>query len=78
MKQIIEEILLEVCGPQALDPDTDLIGSGLMDSLAVIELADGMEDAGYVFQPARLKREYLRSANSIYIAACRQNGIAVE
>lgn len=59
-------ILYEVCGDEAVwDPDFDLLESGVLDSLAMIELFSRLEDEGIELQPTRINRELLRMPRSI-------------
>ena len=51
----ITEILYEICEDEAvLDPDCELIESGILDSLAFIELFSALEDEGILLQPTRI------------------------
>ena len=62
------EILTEACGRQKppIRPETDLLDSGLLDSLALIELLEGIEDRfGIILEPTRIPRERWRSPSSI-------------
>lgn len=59
------QILLELCGPQALEPGCDLLESGLLDSLALIELSDRLEELGLSFPVARIDKQQLRTADSL-------------
>ena len=62
----IETLLLEICGdPRVLEPDTDLVESGLMDSYAMIELFSALEEQGIVLQPTRIDRKLLRTLDGI-------------
>lgn len=66
-KKEIFALIEEACGtPQALEPDTDLLASGLMDSLARITLFDGLEDLGIELQPTQVSIDQLRSAERIW------------
>ena len=46
--------------------DFDLIESGLLDSLAFIELFSKLEDLGVEIQPTRIDRNRLRTPKSIH------------
>lgn len=48
----------------------DLLATGLLDSLALITLPDGLEDLGIVLQPTQLGRDALRTPEKI-LHACR-------
>ncbi|MBO4325354.1 MAG: hypothetical protein J5845_08185 [Lachnospiraceae bacterium] len=48
----VKKLLFEICEDKAVyDEGVDLIESGLMDSLAVIELFEALEDEGIELQP---------------------------
>lgn len=62
----VDAILREVCGEEAVrDPDFDLLESGVLDSLAMIELFSRLEEEGVELQPTRIDRELLRTPRSI-------------
>lgn len=62
----VKELLLSVCADEAaLRPDVDLVESGLLDSLAQIELFFALEEAGIVLQPTQIDRDLLRTAAGI-------------
>ena len=62
----IEKILYEICEDEnVFDPDFDLAGSGLLDSLAFIELFSRLEDEGVFLQPTRIDRELLKTPAGI-------------
>ena len=62
----VEQLLYELCeDDRVFDPEIDLIESGLMDSLAMIELFSALEDEGIELQPTRINRDLLRSAAGI-------------
>ena len=62
----IRELLREVCAdPSAGDDGVDLIESGLLDSLAVIELFARLEEEGIELIPTRVDREKLRTVRRI-------------
>ncbi|MBR4205215.1 MAG: D-alanine--poly(phosphoribitol) ligase subunit 2 [Clostridia bacterium] len=62
----IKKLLCEVCGDDAAgEPGVDLIESGLLDSLALIELFSRLEDEGIELHPTRIDRDRLRTAESI-------------
>lgn len=61
-----EELLYEICGDKRVyDPDTDLIETGILDSLAVIELFSRLEDEGIELQPTQIDRDRLRTPKRI-------------
>lgn len=62
----IKKILYEICEDENVyNPDFDLIESGLLDSLAMIELFARLEEEGIELQPTRIDREKLRTPKGI-------------
>lgn len=62
----VKKLLFEICEDKAVyEEGIDLIESGLMDSLAVIELFEALEDEGIELQLTRIDRNCLRSAEGI-------------
>ena len=62
----VRELLREVCGDEtAGNEGVDLIESGLLDSLALIELFSRLEEQGIELQPTRIDRSKLRTAEGI-------------
>ncbi len=62
----VRSLLREVCGDErAGDYGVDLIDSGLLDSMAFIELFTRLEEEGYDLQPTRIDRSRLRTAEGI-------------
>ena len=62
----IADILFELCeDSEVYRPDVDLIESGLLDSLALIELFDRLEDEGISIQMTRIDRAKLRTVRGI-------------
>ncbi|MBO4766401.1 MAG: D-alanine--poly(phosphoribitol) ligase subunit 2 [Lachnospiraceae bacterium] len=62
----VKDLLFEVCGDRAVYEDgIDLIDSGLLDSLALIELFNALEDEGIELQPTRIARNLLRTPAGI-------------
>ena len=58
----VKKILLELIGDEAvLDSGCELIESGLLDSLAMIELLDALIDEGVELQITRIYREMLKT-----------------
>lgn len=45
--------------------DTELLDSGLLDSLAMIELFNELEDIGVEIQPTKISKSQLKNAKSI-------------
>ena len=63
----VRQLLREVCGDDSAgDEGVDLIESGLLDSLAVIELFTRLEERGIELQPTRIDRSKLRTAEGIF------------
>lgn len=70
----VRSLLREVCGDErAGDYGVDLIDSGLLDSMAFIELFTRLEEEGYDLQPTRIDRSLLRTAEGIE-ALLRESG----
>jgi len=66
MTDRITDILNEVCGSDTeIYADTELIDSGILDSLAFIELLSELEDIGIEIQPTQYPREAFRTARHI-------------
>ena len=62
----IPKLLYEICEDENVyQLDFDLIESGLLDSLALIELLSALEEQGIVIHPTRIDREFLRTPRSI-------------
>ena len=62
----LRALLREVCGDDRAGEDgTDLIETGLLDSMAFIELFTRLEEEGYDLQPTRIDRSRLRTPESI-------------
>lgn len=62
----IYEILYEICENECVyDPNFDLFESGVLDSLAFIELFAKLEDKGIEIQPTRIDRNRLRTPAEI-------------
>lgn len=60
------KLLYEICEDEAvLDPNCELIDSGLLDSYAIIELFTQLEDEGIELQPTRIDRSRLKTPRSI-------------
>lgn len=67
------EILESVCGsPNVRKPDTNLEESGLLDSFALIQLLNELEDRGIVIHPTQVDRKCFSSAQEI-LKLCKQN-----
>lgn len=62
----IYEILYEICENECVyDPNFDLFESGVLDSLAFIELFAKLEDEGIEIQPTRIDRNRLKTPAEI-------------
>lgn len=73
LEQAVEDLLVQVCGtPRALSDEADLLEEGLLDSMGVIELLEGLEDLGIVLQPTRLPKDLFRHRADI-VEACRKS-----
>ena len=71
-EDVIRELLVQVCGTQAaLRPGADLLEEGILDSLALIDLLEELEDLGICIQPTRVPRDAFRTVEGI-LALCRQ------
>lgn len=72
MEQQIRQLIAQACGTQeALAPGVDLLEEGFLDSLALIELLEGLEDMGIVLQPTQIPKDRLRTVEGI-LALCRE------
>ena len=66
MDEMIRNLLVRVCGTEvALDESIDLIDSGILDSLAFIELLTELDFEGISIQPTQVDRNCFRNVNSI-------------
>lgn len=64
----VTEILYKICNDENVyNLDFDLIESGLLDSLAFIELFSTLEDNGIFLNPTRIDRNLLRTPRSIQV-----------
>lgn len=62
----VKQLLYEICEDERVfEPGIDLIESGLMDSLAMIELFSALEEEGIELQPTQIDRNLLRSPEGI-------------
>ncbi|OUN22793.1 hypothetical protein B5G34_05160 [Flavonifractor sp. An82] len=69
---VIRDLLVQVCGTrEALRPGADLLEEGILDSLAMIDLLEGLEDLGIQIQPTRVPRDAFRTVEGI-LTLCRQ------
>lgn len=66
LEDSVRALLAQACGTQrALLPGTDLLAEELLDSLAFIELLEGLEDLGIILQPTRIPKDRFRTVDSI-------------
>lgn len=77
----VRKLLCEVCDDErAREAGVDLLESGLLDSLAFIELFTRLEDEGILLQPTKIDRNRLRTAEGVealireYEEQCIRNG----
>jgi len=62
----VPKLLYEICEDETVyEKDIDLVESGLLDSLAFIELFSRLEDLGINIQPTRIDRNQLRTVKGI-------------
>jgi len=62
----LKKLLYDNCDDETIfDPDVDLIDSGIMDSLVIIELLTRLEDQGIVIQLTQIDRNQLRTISGI-------------
>ncbi len=62
----VKEMLFEICdSDKVYDSDFDLVESGILDSLAFIELFERLEDEGIEIAPTRIDRVMLRTSGKI-------------
>lgn len=62
----IPKMLYEIIGDEAvLEPDCELLESGLLDSLALIELVNLLEEEGVTLHLTRIDRQRLKTTGSI-------------
>ena len=67
----VRDLLVTACGSsEALVDGVDLIESGLLDSLALITLLDGLEDLGIFISPTQVDRNAFRTLDGI-LALCQ-------
>ena len=62
----VKKILYDLCEDEKVyDDSTDLIDSGILDSLMLIELFSTLEDNGIVLYPTRIDRDKLKTVKGI-------------
>lgn len=68
----VRELIAAACGTrESLEPGTDLLERGLLDSLGLITLLEDLEDLGIEIQPTQVPREAFRTVDGI-LALCRE------
>lgn len=66
LEDSVRALLVQACGTQrVLQPGADLLEEELLDSLAFIELLEGLEDQGITLQPTRIPKDRFRTVDSI-------------
>lgn len=66
LEDSVRALLVQACGTQrVLQPGADLLEEELLDSLAFIELLEGLEDLGITLQPTRIPKDWFRTVDSI-------------
>lgn len=66
MDEHIRELLVQVCGTQqVLEDGIDLLDSGLLDSLAFIDLLAELDLEGISIQPTQVDRSRFRTVEGI-------------
>ena len=66
LEDSVRALLVQACGTQrVLQPGADLLEEELLDSLAFIELLEGLEDLGIILQPTRIPKDRFRTMDSI-------------
>lgn len=66
MTETIKQILLKVCNTKdVLKPEIDLLDSGILDSLAFINLLMELEDIGIEIQPTQVDKNCFRTVDGI-------------
>lgn len=68
----VRELIAAACGTrESLEPGTDLLERGMLDSLGLITLLEDLEDLGIEIQPTQVPREAFRTVDGI-LALCRE------
>ena len=66
LEDAVRDLLVRACGTRrVLLPGADLLEEELLDSLAFIELLEGLEDLGIFLQPTRIPKDRFRTVDSI-------------
>lgn len=62
----VYDLLFELCENEAVyDPDCELLESGILDSVAIIELFSILEEQGMTIYISRIDKSYLKTPRSI-------------
>lgn len=73
-RMVVEEALVRACGnADVIKPRRDLIASGLLDSLAIINLFNELELLGVEAYPTQIKDSDLRTVDTIIDFLEREN-----
>lgn len=65
LSQHITELLRDFCDNEAITPETELLESDLLDSLAFLQLLSALEDEGRCIQPTQFPRKRFSTPKSI-------------
>lgn len=66
MEKTIKKLLVEVCNSEGvLENGVNLIESGLLDSLALINLLMALEEMGIILQPTQIDKSCFTSVENI-------------
>ena len=73
LEQAVKKLLVEACSSRrVLEPGIDLLESGLLDSLGLITLLDGLEDMGIEIQPTQVIAAAFAASKGFCSCAGRQ------
>ena len=73
LEQAVKKLLVEACSSRrVLEPGIDLLESGLLDSLGLITLLDGLEDMGIEIQTPRWTAAAFAASKGFCSCAGRQ------
>ena len=66
LEDSVRALLVQACGTQrVLQPGADMLEEAVLDSLAFLELLEGLEDLGIILQPTRIPKDRFRTVDSI-------------
>ena len=63
---------LACCCGRDVEPDTELVQSGILDSLALVLLAEALEEQGRPVSVARIPKAALATPRALWDWLCRQ------